>query len=78
MSVVSDPPQWGKIWLKSNFYDEKKTVMYHHEPNSAHKFLKAHTFDSMNDRFGFAEVRWLLWASLLTCGGCLEMPSWYR
>lgn len=32
----------------------------------------------MNDRFGFVEGRWLLWASLLIWGCCLEMLSWYR
>lgn len=50
---------------------KKKDIIYHHEPtdctpDSTQGLLKAHTLDSMNDRFGFAEVRWLLWASVLT------------
>lgn len=63
---------------------KKKDIICYHEPtdctpNTTQGLLKAHTFDSMNDRFGFAEVRWLLWASVLTWGGgCFEMFSWYR
>lgn len=73
MSMASDPPKRWKIWLTCNFYYEKKKkdIIYHHEPtdctpDSTQGLLKAHTLDSMNDRFGFAEVRWLLWASVLT------------
>lgn len=81
MSPASDPPKRWKIWLKCNFYYEKKDIIRYHEPtdctpNTTQGLLKAHTFDSMNDRFGFAEVRWLLWASVLTWGGgCFEMFS---
>lgn len=70
--MASDPPKRWKIWLTCNFYYEKKKR--HHllpranrlPPDSTQGLLKAHTLDSMNDRFGFAEVRWLLWASVLT------------
>lgn len=77
MSMASDPPRRWNIWLKCNFYNEKKKkeeeddIIRYHEPtdctpDTTQGCFKAHTFDSMNDRFGFAEVRWLLWASVLT------------
>lgn len=75
--MASDPPKGWKIWLRCNFYYEKKKKKRKEKDSiccpkptgiisGLQTLLKAHTFDSMKDRFGFAEVRWLLWASVLT------------
>lgn len=67
--MASDPPQRWRIWLKCNSYYEKKKkkkdiIRYPSQETALDTTTcgqrKAHTFDSMNDRFGFAEVRWLL------------------